>query len=296
MAVVIDGNKLAADLEAELLPQVQVLQDQGKFIKISAIVFKEDAGSLLYTRLKAEAAARLGIGYQVHYHSLSEDDEVINSRVREAMADETVTGCIIQKPGRATLLSERGEEQNYAEWWHGLTTQLTSQKDVDGLHPAVIETLAAGLQPKVLPATVAAIDRILAELSVQLPEVPLEPMLVLGRSDIVGLPLYWLLKQRTAQVENWGRAELSAWRQDNPDQPLPFQTVISATGAPHLLSVDDLVEEGVAIDVGEPRPDINPAGLRDHLACLSPAPGGVGPLTVACLMENAVKLMVQSAP
>ncbi len=297
--IVFDGYTYAARRERELLPEVAKLKTQGVVPKVVAILFQEDQGSQLYTRLKSEAATRLGIEYQVQSFSLRTPVSEIAEAVKAANADPLVTGIIIQKPWRQTWVQVSSPNHHdgdqagaFKAWWHELVSLIDPAKDVDGLHPSTLELLAANAWSatgKVLPATCLAVWEILEESKQLSPE---KQIVIIGKSDLLGLPLYYWLRHHNYKVELWGKAELAA-RRESGQLLQDKDIVISATGQPGLIT-GDLLKPGVTlVDVGEPRADIDRASLSETVAFLTPVPGGVGPVTVSCLMANAVTLASQ---
>jgi methylenetetrahydrofolate dehydrogenase (NADP+)/methenyltetrahydrofolate cyclohydrolase len=268
------------------------LRNQGKNLVIAAILFSEDQGSVLYTRLKQEAAERVGIGYQVHTFSMTDDVAQITATLEELNQDQTITGIIIQKPWRQTWARVTGQSDREAfqQWWSQLVSRIDEAKDVDGLHP---KTLAAvqhhtwQKEGRVLPATAQAVLDIL-KISHQLRRD--SRIVILGKSDILGKPLFYELSNQGYQVEMIGSAELSQ-RMSAGKALLDSDVVISATGRKHLITGGMLQSGVTVIDVGEPFPDVEMQSVKDKAAFITPVPGGVGPMTVVSLLANAVKLV-----
>jgi 5,10-methylene-tetrahydrofolate dehydrogenase/methenyl tetrahydrofolate cyclohydrolase len=346
--ILFDGTAFAAQIERRLVDEVRALRAEGKDLTIAAVLFREDAGSRLYTRLKSEAAARVSIGYELHQFSLSDPTELVAAQIRELNADSGITGIIVQKPSRATWAEyqavvpqlptatlssngnlfdksissrvgestekqssnrvNRGEEQaQFALWWNQLTSAIALEKDVDGLHP---ETLAAVEQGswkrdgRVLPATAQAVLNIVRHrfaeqsgafgqrsgTSINTYGIPDDQKIViLGKSDIVGKPIFFELRNQNVQVEMIGSRELQQ-RIAEGAALRDAAVVISATGRKHLVTGEMLKEGVTVIDVGEPKADIETETVKFKAAFLTPVTGGVGPLTVVCLLENCVKL------
>jgi methylenetetrahydrofolate dehydrogenase (NADP+)/methenyltetrahydrofolate cyclohydrolase len=292
--MVFDGNLLAQSKEAEIARQVAGLRQQGIQLKIAAVLFTEDQGSQLYTRLKSEAAQRVGIGYQVITFSMRDAVEEVVAAIQQLNSDHQVTGIIIQKPWRSTWIDVvAGDVAGFDAWWHSLTSQIDQTKDVDGLHPQTLAALEHGTwqpQTQVMPATAQAVLEIIdhAKQSITI-DPPTTKVVVLGKSDILGKPLTYSLRHQGYQVEMIGSSELRQ-RVSSGQLLLDADVVVSSTGRHHLVT-GDLVKDGViAIDVGEPRPDIDFASVSPKAAFITPVPGGVGPMTVVCLLENAVRL------
>ena len=289
-------------------------------MKIAAVLFAEDSGSRIYTQLKSEAAARVGIKYEVHEFSLADSDlreesenlpnEKIIAKIKELNVDQSVTGIIIQKPWRKTWikarntvseLSESQQKDEYNYWWNGLTSQISENKDVDGLHPNTIKFIQNGNFPengKVLPATCRAVLTILAragelektENKSQLSKE--EKIIILGKSDLLGIPLYYELLRQGKNVELIASLELKE-RMSSGKKLFDATVIVSATGIKNLIT-GDMISSGITIiDVGEPRPDVEFNSVSSKASFITPVPGGVGPMTVISLLENCVSLVVQ---
>lgn len=312
-----DGKSQADKQEVELKAQVMQLAAVGKKITLAAVLFAEDAGSVLYTRLKKEAAERVGIEYRISTFSLKVGVEQVMAHIHELNQDPTVTGIIIQKPWRkawqaATLADGEPKDvrQAFNAWWVLLTSQIELSKDVDGLHPKTLAVIQQGGDWQgrglVMPATAQAVMAILQSAAHKLDEVPLpdkqessqpfwqwlqaKRVAILGKSDILGQPLFYELQNHQVAVELLGSNELK--RKVEQGKALrDFDIVISATGQHHLVTGELLGTEVILIDVGEPQPDIDAQSVAEHARFLTPVPGGVGPLTVVSLLRNAVALV-----
>lgn len=298
--ILFDGYDFASTKEALLRPRVAHLRQQGLQPFIAAILFEEDAGSRLYTRLKREAAERVGIGYQVHSFSMTDPLESVAEQIKKLTQEPRVTGIIIQKPWRAWWADVTGKPiDDFSAWWHQLVSSLDLAKDVDGLHPQTLAAIQAGTwhdQGLVLPATAKAVLDILGTANMRLTEIglptvsPEVPITILGRSDILGQPLYYELSNQGYKVEMIGSKELK----QKIEQGICLRdrgVVISATGRMKLITGDLLAPGAVVIDVGEPKPDIDFETVSKVASFLTPVPGGVGPVTVVSLLENSVELL-----
>ena len=303
--IVFNGDQLALEKEQILKKEVADLRDQGIKPKIAAILFEEDAGSRLYTQLKSDAAQRVGIGYEVHTFSMKSGTDEVEQKILELNQDKTVTGIIIQKPWRNTWVQVKGISQDkgrkavrqaFNSWWEFLTSQIDQNKDVDGLHPATMNAIKINSwqqQKRVLPATAQAVMTILSQAFVQssinsAQQTQLN-ILMLGRSDIVGQPVFHELKNQGFQVKMLTRDDVDQ-RLSSKKQFFDADVIISATGVKHLIN-GEMVKKGVIIiDVGEPRPDVDFASMENKAAFITPVPGGVGPMTVVSLLKNCVTI------
>jgi methylenetetrahydrofolate dehydrogenase (NADP+) / methenyltetrahydrofolate cyclohydrolase len=306
--IIFDGDQLAVEYEAQIKKEVQVLLDHGIKPKIAAILFTEDVGSQLYTQLKSDAARRVGIDYEVYTFSLTEGIDRVEQKIIELNQDRSITGIIIQKPWRNTWAKIKGISQDkgakavrqaFNNWWEFLTSKIEQTKDVDGLHPNTLIAIKTNVwqqQHQVLPATAGAVltilDQAFLELKISQDEQLQKQILILGRSDIVGQPVFYELRNQGFQVKMLTRDDISQ-RLGSSKKFTDADIIISATGERHLIA-GDMVKEGVIIiDVGEPRPDIDLESMQNKAAFITPVPGGVGPMTVVSLLKNCVTITAQ---
>jgi methylenetetrahydrofolate dehydrogenase (NADP+) / methenyltetrahydrofolate cyclohydrolase len=296
-ATVFSGWKVAALREEKLKIRVRSLG--GVKIVVSAIVFHEDQGSLLYTRLKREAAERVGIEYRVTMVSLRDQVEEVAQKIRVQVQDPEVTGVIIQKPWRQMWQEiTSGNKEEFAVWWSWLTREIPVEKDVDGLSAKTHKRLEeGGLQSGVtLPATCKAVLQCLswakvgADFEKPWPLRVGEKYVILGKSDLLGKPLYEVLKHWGHEVDLLG-SKAVAQLADSGEYLRGYDVVVAATGVQLLVKAEWLKPGAIVVDVGEPKPDVDHEGIEQVASFVTPVPGGVGPLTVVSLLENAVDLI-----
>lgn len=305
--IIFDGYSLAQEKEKLLKQKVDFLVHRGERLMIAAILFVEDAGSALYTQLKREAASRVGIEYQVFSFSVHDSNYLISSKLDELNNDSSITGIIIQKPWRKTWLDvkkDRGEvvaKSDFDAWWLDLVKKIDEKKDVDGLHPSTLAAIKYGNwkeQGKVLPATAKAVLEILESIPPETEDsrafdsqrfLQQSKITIIGTSELLGRPLFYELKKRGCEVEMIGSKELKE-KNEHGNKLLDSDIIVSATGRSKLVT-GGMVKDGVVlIDVGEPKPDIDFVSVVPKARFITPVPGGVGPMTVACLLENCVLL------
>lgn len=288
---IFDGYQLAAQLESKLKDRVGDLKRGGKQIKIAAILFSEDQGSLLYTQLKKEAADRVGIDYQVDSFSMRDDLELLAKHLDQLNNDSSVTGIIIQKPWTSTWVQiTANQKEDFVGWWKFLTDKIDQSKDVDGLTTQTLDSIKDNSYLEkgfVLPATAMAVIKILDVAGVNYATDKFD---IIGRSDLLGKPLLFWLKNQGARAEMLGSQELEA-RSQNGQYLRGADVVISSTGRSNLITAEMIQDGAVVIDVGEPKGDVAFESVKNKASFITPVPGGVGPMTVVCLLENAVELV-----
>jgi methylenetetrahydrofolate dehydrogenase (NADP+) / methenyltetrahydrofolate cyclohydrolase len=268
-AVLMDGRALAAKVRARVAEQASGLAPLG----LATVLVGDDPASQTYIRLKHAAAREVGIEpTDIRLPDDVAQDEVLE-RIETLNADDAVDGILVQTPLPRQL--DAG----------ALQAAVDPLKDVDGLHPVNVGLLHLG-RPDLVPATPLGVMELLAEYDVRLEGAR---ALVIGRSDIVGRPVAALLTQANATV-----TVCHSRTQDLARHTLDAEVIVAAVGVAALVA-PDMVKPGAAvIDVGTIRTeaglvgDVDP-GVAEVAGFLTPVPGGVGPMTIACLLENTVR-------
>lgn len=301
--ILFNGIAYANEMFKNISYYAQRYAKEHRTIKIASILFTEDAGSRLYAGVKQEQARQLGIDYELHTFSLHDPIEAVLKTITALNADATVIGIIIQKPWRKTWENAKNFELgirnselgiiNYDKWWHTLYNEVDPNKDVDGLHPETIMAIQDGTwneKGRVLPATCKAVLSILeeAEKTITING----KLIIIGKSDLVGIPLFHILQSQGKEVSLLGKKDVEK-RVKSGQMLHDAQVIISATGVHNVITENIIADNVVLIDVGEPKPDIDQQQVKSKAAFLTPVPGGVGPVTVACLMQNAVYLAMR---
>ena len=268
-AVLMDGRALAAKVRARVAEQVSGLGPLG----LATVLVGDDPASQTYIRLKHAAANEVGI--EPTDIRLREDvaQADVLERIEALNADDAVDGILVQTPLPGQL--DAGE----------LQAAVDPLKDVDGLHPLNVGLLHLG-RPGLVPATPLGVMELLAEYDVRLEG---ERAVVIGRSDIVGRPVAALLTHANATV-----TVCHSRTQDLGRQTLEADVIVAAVGVAGLVSPDMVKAGAVVIDVGTNRTESGlvgdvEAGVAEVAGFLTPVPGGVGPMTIACLLENTVR-------
>jgi methylenetetrahydrofolate dehydrogenase (NADP+) / methenyltetrahydrofolate cyclohydrolase len=268
-ATVLDGAALAAKIRAGVKDEVSELGEIG----LATVLVGDDPASQIYIRLKHEAADEAGI--RAVDRRLPEDtsEEELLEVVEELNADESIDGILVQTP-----LPEQIEEAR-------VMRAIDPMKDVDGLHPFNAGQLFFG-QPTMVPATPLGIMLLLHEHRVP---VAGARAVVVGRSLIVGRPVAMLLLHENATV-----TICHSRTDDLARQTLDAEILVVAVGQAGVVSTD-MVKAGAAVlDVGMNRTEAGlvgdvDRGAAERAAFITPVPGGVGPMTIAMLLTNAVR-------
>jgi methylenetetrahydrofolate dehydrogenase (NADP+)/methenyltetrahydrofolate cyclohydrolase len=267
-ATIMDGRALAAKVQAEVARDIAELGGVG----LATVLVGDDPASHIYIRRKHEAAQEVGIRSDDRRLPADISQEELIAIVEELNDDDSIDGVLVQSP-----LPKHLDEARTIE-------ALDPAKDVDGFHPTNAGLLYLG-RPALVPATPLGVMRLLDEYRVQIAG---QRAVVIGRSNIVGKPMAHLLLQANATVSiahsqtvDLGRLTTDA------------DIVVAAVGVAHLVAPDMIKAGAAVVDVGMNRTDaglvgdVDP-GVADVAAFLTPVPGGVGPMTIACLLQNAV--------
>ncbi len=283
-AEIIDGKKIANQIYDELSEKIDVLKKKNIIPKLSVVLVGDDPASAVYVRMKGNACQRLGIASETLKFDADINEQELLSTIEQLNRDASCHGILVQMP-----LPGHINETKIIE-------HILPQKDVDGFHPINKGRLQAGL-PCFVPCTPAGVQEILIR-SGYSPEG--KHVVVIGRSQIVGMPLAILL----AQKQKGANATVTICH--SRTQNVDFFTknadiIIAALGRPQAITEDMLPTHAVVIDVGVNRVedpqsekgyrlvgDVDFDGAVKRVKAITPVPGGVGPLTIAMLMKNTV--------
>jgi len=272
MAIIFDGKKLAAEKEKVLTQKVaEFKKATGITPKLVAAMIGENPASRLYLRKKSEAAERVGMKMEVFkLNGLSK----LVSLIREKNKDKKTHGIMIQLPIKMQNTKFKMQNENLK---FKILSAIDPSKDVDCLTPENFGLLAMG-KPRFLPATVKGIMAIIENWSLKIENLN---VCVVGGSNIVGKPLALHLSNLGATV-----TICRSKTKDLEKYTRQADLLVSATGVPQLIK-KDMVKKGAAvIDVGSPVGDVDFENVSEITSFITPVPGGVGPMTVVCLLEN----------
>ena len=272
---ILDGKKAAAALLEEVRKKVQTFRDKaGRPPVLRVILVGEDPASQVYVRHKARRAQEVGIDAQVLRFPETLSEEALLAEIDRLNRDPEVDGILVQLPLPDGIRQDRVIEA------------VAPEKDVDGFHPLNMGYLFSG-QPRLVACTPRGILYLLSYHGI---DVAGKRAVVIGRSVIVGRPMAALLLLHHATVT------VVHSRTSHPERVArEADLLIVAAGKMHLVDETWVKEGAVVVDVGIHRTpegkltgDVNAERIKDRVAWLSPVPGGVGPMTVAALMENVV--------
>jgi methylenetetrahydrofolate dehydrogenase (NADP+) / methenyltetrahydrofolate cyclohydrolase len=274
VARILDGKAVAAGVRAQVATGVAELEAKGVTVRLEVILVGEDPASVTYVASKQRDSAEVGIDSMVHRFPADVSQEELAALVEGLNGDPAVSGFFIQLPLPPGLDSM------------ALISRIDPAKDVDGLSPESAGRLALGL-PSLLPSTPHGIVRLLEHYAIELAG---REAVIIGRSNLVGKPLSQLLLREDATVtvchsRTRNLAEI-ARRAD---------ILVVAAGRREMVGAEYVKEGTVVVDVGIHRREGSLVGdvrfeeVEPKVAWISPVPGGVGPMTRAMLLHNALQ-------
>ena len=268
-ATLMDGAALAARMRDEVKQEVAELGHVG----LATVFVGDDPASEVYIRLKHKAADQAGIEAIDHRLPATTAEDELVSLVEELNEDDAIDGILVQTP-----MPDQIEEAR-------VMRAIDPMKDVDGLHPFNAGQLYLGRETLV-PATPLGVMHLLNEYEISLAGVR---AVVVGRSSLVGKPMAMLLLQANATV-----TICHSRTDDLAHHTLDADVLVAAVGLPGVITADMVKQGATVIDVGITRTDSGLVGdvepdVADVAAYLTPVPGGVGPMTIAVLLGNAVR-------
>lgn len=279
--MVISGKELSARLKEDMKALVATFPEKyGRVPHLVVILVGEDPGSVSYVTGKAKASEVVGIRNTTIRKSESITEDEILSMIQELNADDSVDGILVQLP-----LPEHINEEK-------IIAAIAKEKDVDGFHPLNVAALWQK-QDCTLPCTPKGIIKMLKAAGV---EIKGKRAVVIGRSNIVGLPVAKLLLDENATV-----TIAHSRTADLPSVTRNAEILVVAIGKPKFVTADMVSDGAVVIDVGVNRDpetgklcgDVDYAAIEQKASVITPVPGGVGPMTITCLMENTIECFLR---
>ena len=281
-AKIIDGQAMAAQIREEVKEEVaQLTSKYGMPPGLEVILIGDDPASAIYVRNKGRASEKVGVRSQTHHLPATVTTEEVLDLVDRLNADQTVHGFLVQLP-----VPDQVDEK-------ALQHRISPAKDVDGLHPFNVGLLSQG-EDCLVPATASGIIEMLKREGIPIKG---QNVTIVGRSNIVGKPLYMLCirEHATPTICHTRTRDLAA-------ETRRADILVAAVGVPQLIKADMVKPGAVVIDVGTSRVDDPTAEtgwrwsgdvafdeVKDVASFITPVPGGVGPLTIAMLLKNCAK-------
>lgn len=275
MANIIDGKKISQEIKDELKEKVSVLKAAGKTGALAVVQVGEDPASSVYVRNKKNACAYIGIESLAYELPEATTEEELLRLIDELNAKEEVKGILVQLPLPSHICEDK------------VIQAISPKKDVDGFHPQSVGAMTIG-EKGFLSCTPAGMIQLLKRSGVEMEG---KHCVVIGRSNIVGKPMALLMLRENATVT------IAHSRTKNlPELCRQADILIVAIGKPQFIGAEYIKEGAVVIDVGIHRDENNKLcgdvkfdEAAQKASAITPVPGGVGPMTIAMLMNNCVQ-------
>lgn len=283
-AQIIDGEAVASKIREQVKADVEeMVKTQGFPPGLATVLVGDNPASRQYVRMKQNRCKKVGIVSFGHTLPAETDQEEVEKLVRDLGADPKVHGILVQLP-----LPDHLDEE-------AVLNAIPLQKDIDGFHPVNIGRLAMkGRKPLFIPNTPAGVIRLLEEAGAEFDGAE---AVVLGRSNIVGMPAAMLLIHRNATV-----TVCHSRTKDLAGVCLGADILVAAVGRPQMVKADWVKPGAYVIDVGSNRVDdpesergyrwvgdVDFDSVKEVAGAITPSPGGVGPMTIAGLLQNTLR-------
>ena len=278
--ILIDGKKAAAELREELKQEVAELKTKyNKVPGLTVILIGDMAPSQIYVRNKEKSANEVGLKSEVIKYPDTVEEKTVLEKIEELNNDESVSGILVQLP-----LPKHIDKQKVIE-------TITPSKDVDGFHPMNVGNLASGYESSV-PCTPLGCYLMIKKIE---PNLSGKKAVVVGRSNLNGKSMTQLLLKEncTVTITHSRTKDLKA-------ECLEADIIVAAVGIPELVRGDWVKKDAIVIDVGINKTENGLVGdvafdeVSKVAKALTPVPGGVGPMTIACLLKNTVECFKRS--
>lgn len=275
MAQLIDGKQISKEIKEELKIEVEHLKQQGREICLAVVQVGNDQASTVYVNNKKKACAYIGIRSESYELPETITERELLELVERLNTDEKVSGILVQLPLPKTLNEEK------------ILRAISPEKDVDGFHPVSVGRLWLG-EKGFLSCTPAGIIQLLKRSGISIEG---KECVVVGRSNIVGKPMAALLLRENATV-----TIAHSKTRNLKEVTKRADILIAAVGHQQMIDDSYIKEGAVVIDVGMHRNaqnklcgDVDFEKVKEKASAITPVPGGVGPMTIAMLMNNCVE-------
>ena len=278
--ILIDGKKAAAELRGELKLEVSELKEKfNKVPGLTVILIGDLTPSQIYVRNKEKSANEVGLKSEVIKYPDSVDEKTVLEKIAELNRDSSVSGILVQLP-----LPKHIDKQKVIE-------AIVPGKDVDGFHPMNVGNLSSGYESSV-PCTPLGCYLLIKKIE---PNLSGKKAVVIGRSNLNGKPMTQLLLKENCTV-----TITHSKTEDLKGECLKGDIIVAAVGIPELVKADWVKKDAIVIDVGINKTEKGIVGdvafeeVSKVARAITPVPGGVGPMTIACLLKNTVECFKRS--
>ncbi len=278
--ILIDGKKIASELRDDLKKEVSELKKNfNKVPGLTVILIGDLTPSQIYVRNKEKSANEVGLKSEVIKYPDNVEEKTVLNKIHELNRDDTVSGILVQLP-----LPKHIDKQKVIE-------TITPDKDVDGFHPMNVGNLSSGYDSSV-PCTPLGCYLLIKKIE---PNLSGKKAVIVGRSNLNGKPMTQLLLKENCTV-----TITHSKTSDLKGECLKGDIIVAAVGIPELVKGDWVKKGAIVIDVGINKTEKGIVGdvafdeVSKVAKALTPVPGGVGPMTIACLLKNTIECFKRS--
>ena len=272
--MIIDGKKQAEIIRNEIKKEISDLKKKsGKTPSLTVILIGDFAPSLIYVKNKEKSAREVGINSEIIRYPKNVSEKDILEKIEELNKNDEISGILVQLPLPSQISKEK------------IINAINPSKDVDGFNPVNVGNLSSGYD-SIVPCTPLGCLLLIKNIESNLAG---KHAVIIGRSNLNGKPMAQLLLKENCTV-----TIVHSKTNDLQNECLKADILVAAVGVPNLIKKDWVKKNAIVIDVG-----INKVGekivgdvkfdeLKDNVKAITPVPGGVGPMTIACLLKNTL--------
>ena len=272
--MIIDGKKQAEIIRNEIKKEISDLKKKsGKTPSLTVILIGDFAPSLIYVKNKEKCAKEVGINSEIIRYPKNVSEEDILEKIEELNKNDEISGILVQLPLPSQISKEK------------IINAINPSKDVDGFNPINVGNLSSGYD-SIVPCTPLGCLLLIKKIESNLAG---KHAVIIGRSNLNGKPMAQLLLKENCTV-----TIVHSKTNDLQNECLKADILVAAVGVPNLIKKDWVKKNAIVIDVGINKVgekivgDVNFDELKDNVKAITPVPGGVGPMTIACLLKNTL--------
>ena len=272
--MIIDGKKQAEIIRNEIKKEISDLKKKsGKTPSLTVILIGDYAPSLIYVKNKEKSAREVGINSEIIRYPKNVSEKDILKKIEELNKNDEISGILVQLPVPSQISKEK------------IINAINPSKDVDGFNPVNVGNLSSGYD-SIVPCTPLGCLLLIKKIESNLAG---KHAVIIGRSNLNGKPMAQLLLKENCTV-----TIVHSKTNDLQNECLKADILVAAVGVPNLIKKDWVKKNAIVIDVGINKVgekvvgDVNFDALKDNVKAITPVPGGVGPMTIACLLKNTL--------
>ena len=272
--MIIDGKKQAEIIRNEIKKEISDLKKKsGKTPSLTVILIGDFAPSLIYVKNKEKSAREVGINSEIIRYPKNVSEKDILEKIEELNKNDEISGILVQLPLPSQISKEK------------IINAINPSKDVDGFNPINVGNLSSGYD-SIVPCTPLGCLLLIKKIESNLAG---KHAVIIGRSNLNGKPMAQLLLKENCTV-----TIVHSKTNNLQNECLKADILVAAVGVPNLIKKDWVKKNAIVIDVGINKVgekivgDVNFDALKDNVKAITPVPGGVGPMTIACLLKNTL--------